>query len=264
MLKVGGNKKERYRMKLNTLIIGLIATVLISCNSTNKKFETTNDKVSNVKIVGSMKNVIWKGELAGIIDLDTIKNKNGLYGLGPVEYLTGELLIIDGNSYVSTVLTDSTMKVEETFKNKAPFFVYANATEWNIENLPLTIKTISDLEEYVDKKTIAFKRPFVFKLNGQVENADIHIQNLPKGTKVSSPDEAHQGQANYSLKNSEVDIVGFFSTDHKGIFTHHDSNMHMHLITYDRKKTGHLDNVTFGNGTMKLYLPKKNYRQQWL
>ena len=67
----------------------------------------------------------------------------------------------------------------------------------------------------------------------------------------------HQGQTNYMLENSEVEIVGFFSTEHKGIFTHHDSNVHMHLITTDRKKMGHLDKVFFGNGSMKLYLPKK-------
>jgi len=238
------------------LTIVLITIVLTSCNSTGKKSQITNENQSIVQVVGAMKNVMWKGELAGTINLDTIKNKNGLYGLGPVEYLTGELLIIDGKSYSSTVLTDSSISVKETYQTKAPFLVYTNQIDWNVETLPSNIKTIKDLEKFIDNKTLDFNRPFVFKLKGQIENADIHIQNLPKGTKVSSPEEAHQGQANYSLKNNTVDIVGFFSTDHKGVFTHHDSNVHMHLITSDRKKMGHLDKVTFGNGTIQLYLPK--------
>ncbi|MBT3819061.1 MAG: alpha-acetolactate decarboxylase, partial [Lentimicrobiaceae bacterium] len=41
------------------------------------------------------------------------------------------------------------------------------------------------------------------------------------------------------------------------VFTHHDSNVHMHLITTDRRKMGHLDKVLFGSGDIKLYLPKK-------
>ena len=94
-------------------------------------------------------------------------------------------------------------------------------------------------------------------MKGQIDSAKIHILNLPKGTKVSSPEEAHQGQINYAIGNSEVEIVGFFSTEHKGIFTHHDSNVHMHLITTDRRKMGHLDKVLFGSGDIKLYLPKK-------
>lgn len=241
--------------KFSTII--LIVIVLISCNSTGKKSQLTNENLSIVQVVGAMKNVMWKGELAGTINLDTIKNKNGLYGLGPVEYLTGELLIIDGKSYSSTVLADSSIFVKETYQTKAPFFVYTNQIDWSVETLPSNIKTIKDLEKFIDNKKLDFNRPFVFKLKGQIENADIHIQNLPKGTKVSSPEEAHQGQANYSLKNNTVDIVGFFSTDHKGVFTHHDSNVHMHLITSDRKKMGHLDKVTFGNGTIQLYLPKK-------
>jgi len=243
--------KEKPQMIKKTLIIGLTVITLISCKSTEKKFENS----STVQVVGAMKNVMWKGELAGTINLDTIKDKKGLYGIGPVEYLTGELLIIDGKSYVSTVTTDTTMDVKETYQVKAPFLVYANQTDWNIEDLPSNIKTIKELEAFIDKKTLDFKRPFVFKLKGQVNNAEIHIQNLPKGTKVSSPEEAHQGQTNYFLKNSEVEIVGFFSTEHKGIFTHHDSNVHMHLITTDRKKMGHLDELEIGK--IKLYLPKK-------
>jgi acetolactate decarboxylase len=34
-----------------------------------------------------MKNVMWKGQLQGVINLDTIQNKNHLYGFGPQEYL---------------------------------------------------------------------------------------------------------------------------------------------------------------------------------
>jgi acetolactate decarboxylase len=49
--------------------------------------------------------------------------------------------------------------------------------------------------------------------------------------------------------------IGFFSTEHKAIFTHHDTFLHMHLITTDRQKMGHLDEVFLKKGTIKLYLP---------
>ena len=177
-----------------------------------------------------MKNVMWKGELSGTIKLDTISHKKGLYGLGPESYLTGELLINNGQSYVSKVTSDSTMTVEKTFDVSAPFLVYANVTEWNEIELVSNIKSIKDIEKLVDEKTTEFKRPFAFKLTGKISKAIIHIQNLPKGTKVLSPKEAHQGQTNYELKDEEATIIGFFSTEHKGVFTHHDSNIHLHLI----------------------------------
>ena len=90
----------------------LIVILLLSCNSSKKEKKHENMQNSNVNVVGAMKDVMWKGELAGKIKLDTIKNKKNLYGIGPEEFLTGELLIVDGKSFISKVETDSTMKVK--------------------------------------------------------------------------------------------------------------------------------------------------------
>lgn len=236
-------------MKYIILINSILILLLSSCSTKTK--QTKND----IKIVGEMKNVMWKGQLYGNINLDTISNKEHLYGLGPVEYLSGELMIFDGKSYKSTVLTPSTMKVEETYKAKAPFFGYVNIEKWEEKNLPQNIQTIAELESYLDKNTKSIKRPFMFKLNGIVGTAKIHVVNLPKGSKVSSPDEAHKGQTNFEIENQQVDILGFFSTEHKAIFTHHDTFLHMHLLTNDRTKMGHLDELKLKKGTVKLYLP---------
>lgn len=230
------------------LLFTLLSFCLLSCNS--KQSVTYPD----VYIVGAMKNVMWKGELGASINLDTISNKVGLYGLGPESFLTGELLINDGKSYVSRVTSDSTMTVEKRNDVSAPFFVYANVSVWNEIELPVDIKSIQDIQEFIDQNTKDFKRPFTFKLKGMATNAIIHSQNLPTGTKVASPEDAHQGQTNFTLQNAEVEIIGFFSTEHKGIFTHHDSYLHMHLITADETKMGHLDEIEIGD--MKLYLPE--------
>ncbi|MBB5283749.1 acetolactate decarboxylase [Rhabdobacter roseus] len=218
---------------------------------TRGEIKTTHE----VKIVGQMKDVMWKGQLQGTIHLDTIANKTHLYGLGPVEYLTGEILILDGQSYKSTVVSETAMRVEKTYDLKAPFFGYATITQWSKQALPDYVQTIPQLDQYLDQQTNNSPHPYLFKLSGTIEEATIHIVNLPKGSKVSSPAEAHQGQQNYGLTNEQADIVGFFSTEHKAIFTHHDTYVHMHLITKDRQKMGHLDEVRFKKGGTKLYLP---------
>ncbi len=235
---------------------GIIALVLAagSCHNAEEKSSET-ESYTDVKIAGAMHNVMWKGQLGSSIDVDTISDKSGLYGLGPESYLTGEILINNGKSYVSRVLTDSTMMVEETHKVSAPFLVYANVSEWREVALPQEIKSITELEKFIDQKTKDNKRPFAFNLKGKVAAATIHIQNLPKGSKVSSPKEAHHGQTSYHLQNKECEIVGFFSTKHQGIFTHHDSFVHLHLITKDESMMGHLDELQIEK--MSLYLPVK-------
>jgi acetolactate decarboxylase len=147
------------------------------------------------------------------------------------------------------------MEVVETYDIKAPFFGYTNNAKWTDQTLPDSIRNIQQLEQYLDRLTKSSARPFMFKLTGTVEQAVIHIVNLPKGSKVSSPNDAHKGQKNYKIKNEPSDLIGFFSTEHETIFTHHDTYLHMHLITADRQKMGHLDEVLFKKGTMKLFLP---------
>ena len=255
--------KMRFRIKptqnqilMKKLFYIAIIFSLLSCSNNNSKKDTSvKTDTSNFHIAGAMKNVMWKGELGGIIRFDTIQNKKGLYGLGPESYLTGELLINDGLTYVSRVLTDTSMTVEQTDTVSAPFFVYANVNDWKEVTLPNGIHNIETIEKFINEQTKDAKRPFAFKLIGEVEKVDIHIQNLPKGTKVSSPKEAHQGQTNYEISDRAVEIIGFFSTEHQAVFTHHDTYVHMHLITQDKKAMGHLDAVEIDAKRMKLYLP---------
>ncbi|MEX2411621.1 MAG: acetolactate decarboxylase [Candidatus Paceibacterota bacterium] len=238
-----------------TVVVACV--LLISCKyGETREYETELKENSVVNYIGAMRNVMRKGELFGTIQLDTISNFNHLYGLGPVEYLKGEILVFDGKSYVSNVINDTTMQVIESRKIKAPFFVYANVEEWKEIKFPDSIQTIPQLEVYLDNISKKLQRPFPVKITAIVETADIHIVNLPEGTEVHSPEEAHQEQKNYPLENEQVVMLGFFSTEHQAVFTHHDSYVHIHLITSDKLKMGHLDDVMLKKGTVKFFLPK--------
>lgn len=206
-----------------------------------------------VYVSGAMSNVMQKGQLYGTISLDTIQQPN-LYGLGPVEYLAGEITIADGKAYTSRVVSSTAMEVEETYNLKAPFFVYSRVDDWKEYTLPDSVTDIETLERHLDNICRNAKRPFAFKLEGVVPSAKIHIVNLPPGTKVNKPADAQKGKTYYPVKNMHADIIGFFSTKHQTVFTHHDRYIHMHLLSKDRKTMGHIDELLLNNG-LKLYLP---------
>lgn len=209
----------------------------------------------SVKTVGTMKDVMHKGELFGRIDLDTISNKKHLYGLGPSEYLKGEILIIDGVSYVSKISPNGGIVVEKDFKVKAPFFVYGNVETWEEIVLPDSVQNLPQLNSFLDETTKDLPRPFAFRLTADIDSSEFHVVNLPEGRKIRSPKDAHEGQVSFGLQNEKVELIGFFSTEHQGVFTHHDSFVHIHLMTADGKKTGHLDKLAIKKSTAKLYLP---------
>lgn len=215
------------------------------------------NKSSEVLHSGAMKNVMWKGELFGTISLDTLKPVQNLYGLGPLDYLRGELFIKEGTIYKCTVVTDTSMKVEVIKQAKAPFFVYAHVDTWKEIPLADSVTTTKQLESFLLANSANKLKPFVFKLKGKVASASIHVVNLPPGSKVSSPEEAHKGQINYPVKNETAEIIGFFSTQHKGVFTHHSSFVHMHLLTDDKNKMGHIDTLSFSPRDLRLFIPEQ-------
>jgi len=227
-------------------IVLLLAIILMGCQ---------NDISQHApNAVGAMKNVMWKGELDGIIRADTIRPKEGLYGLGPLAGLQGELLINDGEIVVSTIDENQKIRVKKTTEASAPFFVYAHNSAWNEKKLPKNLTSTKDIEKYLKNEIGNYDEPFVFKLMGDISSAKIHVQNLSEGTKVRSPKEAHQGQVDFDVDPQSVEIIGFYSTRHQGVFTHHDSYIHMHLITDDGQYMGHLDEIEVKQ--MKIMIPK--------
>ncbi|MEI8280415.1 MAG: acetolactate decarboxylase [Bacteroidota bacterium] len=241
------------RSLFHTVLVCSTALLIFSCRSTTHK-EQVNDP--SPKIVGAMKNVMRKGELFATINVDTIANKEHLYGLGPVAFLAGEIIILDGTAYRSQVINDTVMQVTKTFHLQAPFFGYAHIRDWVQCPIPDSVQTILQLETYLDTATKHFPRPFFFKILANMDSASVHVVDLPAGTKVSSPEDARIGQRHYKVTNSNVELLGFFSTQHQAIFTHHDTYVHMHLISEDRKLMGHLDTMHISKGTAKLLLPK--------
>ncbi len=211
---------------------------------------------SGVVVTGSMEETIKGGRLFGMLHLDSIEVKEALYGLGPLEFLMGELLIIDGEAYVSKVLNDSVALIGKSYNAKAPFFVHTYSDSWYELPVAKPVNSIEELESMVAGYARKAGGPFVFRLSGKVAEATVHIVNLPPGSSVTSHEEAHQGKINYPVSHRDVDVVGFYSSDHKGIFTHHETHMHAHLITGDRRLMGHLDDIAFEAGSITLYLPK--------
>jgi len=235
-----------------------ILAMLISL-SIHSQLSFAQQQNNNVQVAGAMRNVMQKGQLEGTILLDTIAQKNNLYGLGPKAYLKGELLIIDGQSFVSSVNTDGSIKIEKTFQVEAPFLVYTNNDKWKAYTLPQNVTNTQEFEQYLDDLSKNIKRPFVFKLQGTYALVDFHIQNLPDGTVVKSPKDAHQGQGKYSRNNVNGDIVGFFSTTHQSVFTHHDTYIHLHFINTERTEMGHIDKLLFdASQPITLLLPSED------
>ncbi len=208
-----------------------------------------------VKVSGAMRNIMMEGDLSAHINLDTV-DKTHLYGLGPIADLKGEIMILDGKVYSSTKegkrIIDQQDKV-----TKAAMLVYGKVTHWKTITFNATINSYNELEKLIQttakENTYDTEVPFTFKIEAKSDTVTYHIIDWRKGTHHTM--ENHMQYAyNGQFINEDVTLLGFYSTHHQSIFTHHTTFMHVHVMDEKTKTVGHLFNIKL-KGVIKIYLP---------
>lgn len=57
-----------------------------------------------------------------------------------------------------------------------------------------------------------------------------------------------KAKVRFALERQTVEVIGFYSNRHRGIFTPGDANVHMHIKSADGRMSGHLENIHLDRG----------------
>jgi acetolactate decarboxylase len=200
--------------------------------------------VAQVKVAGEMRKIMQQADLSASVELDTI-NRSKLYGIGVVEGLKGEIIILDGKCYVTSV-KGGQLETGNPVKAKAAMLVYQNVTSWSPAQSAKEIQNLKGLETFLEdllsRKGKSQDIPFAFILKSVKGKINYHVIDWKNGVEHNMTNHkqfAKKGE----LTNAEVTILGFYSNRHQGVFTHHDTNLHLHVFTNDSKIVGHIDEI---------------------
>ena len=234
------------------IIIVLIVISIITCGTDNKE-----TKLFKVEYNGALKNMMHKGDISAKVDLALFENTKHFYALGAIENLKGEIQIFDSRPY-NTMFIDSTLTFDNSFNKKATLLVYASVSKWKSINIPDSIVTYEQLESYIaqvaKENKINIDKPFPFLIKGTLKSFDWHVINWKDGDTEHSHEKHIISGPHGTINNRQVEMLGFYSDSHHTVFTHHTTNMHIHVKTADHKIAGHVDGLTLGK-EMVLKLP---------
>ena len=238
--------------KLTYITVLVFFTIaFLSCRDKESKTLSTV-----VKHSGALR-TIMSGNIQPVISLDTLSKMKNLYALGAVDNLKGEIQIFDSQPSNSFVV-DSSLQIKDSYNLKASLLVYAEIKAWESFEIKNCV-TKSDLEEQIFKIATEYNidtnKPFPFLLEGNVKSLDWHVINWKDGDTIHNHKKHKESGLNGTLQNKDVEIIGFYSTKHKAIFTHHTTNIHMHFKTEDDAIAGHIDDLLLNN-SITLKLPK--------
>ena len=196
------------------------------------------------------------GKAEEAISLERFDAFESLYAVGPLEQARREVSIYDSVPLVSDVQSGQVNVTIDSYRHAA-FLVYAIVENWRRVTVPEPIETEQQLENqlvaWAVTSGIDVDQPFAFLLNGLVAQATFHVL-CNRGRGRYNAELHEKSKVRFPIANKSVEVVGFYSRHHRGIFTPRDSNFHMHVRTIDNRFSGHLEVFNWEHGVM-LYLP---------
>jgi acetolactate decarboxylase len=213
----------------------------------------------HVNVSGKAKNAMMGIDLSSTVMLDTLP-LNNLYGVGPVEDLQGEITIYKGEVISSSVLNKKKkFRTQTNSSIRAPFLVYSQVEDWVTYELPVNVSDNKMLEAVIDSLRIVHgipdNTPFPFLVEGNFQEVSYHIIRRNKREKEHNHEAHNKAKVKFGACLTDGILVGFYSTQHEGVFTHKGQYIHVHYLKADKSVTGHLDELKH-DGVVKVMMPK--------
>jgi acetolactate decarboxylase len=190
------------------------------------------------------------------ISLERFSGLESLYAIGTLDQPPGEISIFDSVALIPDV-EHQHARMDSASAHRARFALYAIVETWRRTAIQKVVKSEEELEaELLPLAVIGginVDEPFPFLLYGYVTRA-ICRTFCDTDDDARSPEQGEETKFCFSVENESIEVLGFYSTDSRGILTPRDAHFHMHLRTLDNRISGHLESFRWDHG-FTVYLP---------
>ncbi len=215
---------------------------------------TLHADLPEVKVAGSMRKIMQQADFSATVRLDSLlKNKN-IFALGPAENLKGEIIILNSEVFVTTIV-DKRLRNHSNQKSSAAMLVYAQVPKWSSRKINEPIQSLKDLEQLLEQqaKLKNWTSPIPFQININSGKINYHVIDWQEGVAHTVANH-RQFSLSGQFNNEPITLLGFYSTQHQGIITHHTSAVHLHALQINNKTCAHVDDLSLSSA-FELLLP---------
>jgi acetolactate decarboxylase len=263
------SQEGEQNMKRCSVLAGVVVIAILGALVSAYAAIVGAKKEGMVEYVGAQKDVFISGKASSVVSLEDLAGRKGLYGMGPIDGLDGEITIFDSKPYITKV-RGSDYVAENTWKHGAFFLVWTEQIAWKDVPVPGTVRGYVDLQNFVKAQAqaagIDVTKPFPFLLAGTPIEIKWHINVDRTEGKFITKELFFKSKEPFVTKNEPVDIIGFYSESHAGVFltattpvikegSGMKNAIHIHLVSRTSKASGHIDDIALGDD-MVLSLPK--------
>lgn len=208
-----------------------------------------------IKTYGQLRAMMHEGKTDPVVTLRDVQQPHS-YALGALSGLRGEVTILSGSAWLGYPGDGDTTRVEQVASSPetAALLVAAEVPKWRDVPVAADIawSTIDkDVEALAKQAGVDVEQPFPVLIEGELFDLKWHVIDGRRAAPGPSSHEQHmQMAAKGGATSTRGTLLGFFSKQHQGIFTHHGENTHFHFVDVEQKLTGHVDAVSVKKGAV--------------
>ena len=203
---------------------------------------------------------------AGTSEIEALSAVPHLYGLGPLEGLRGEVSIFGSVPSIARIEREMVVTAA-SWRARACFLVWAQVPAWFERSFDRSKEAIPAGLDGIEREVVALAReagldpdrPLPFRVRATAVEATFHVLDKRDGL-PHNPERHEQAKVRRTLERAAVELVGFYSRHHRGIFTPGESNVHVHLQTEDGRISGHLETIRLAPGA-RIAVPAAGWTQ---
>jgi hypothetical protein len=222
-----------------------------------------------LEVHGSFRRLAHTGDTSAKVALDAIRIGPGVWGVGALAGLTGEIIVVDGRVLVSRGSDPQGRTSPARASDAAVLYAGAVVESWHERIVPKAM-TRAAFERFVEASAreigLPPDAPFALRVEGVLPSLTWHVVTGQPASAAAtlghgaghggSHANKHAGMHVHQEQDSVGILVGIYSgAALEGVVSHPNERFHLHVIDPSLTRSGHVDDYSVGAGAV-LYLPR--------
>jgi acetolactate decarboxylase len=205
-----------------------------------------------VEVWGALRAVMHEGKTEANVAIRDVVPGPHSYAIGALSGLRGEMTIIDDEAIASFGEADGTVRTlpGSATGETATLLVRAAVPTWTSRPIeqPLGPQQIDEkLEALAISAGLDVGKRIPVLIDGTAKRLAWHVLGGPA---EKGQNHHHGPRSTGTLAGVKVTLVGFFSRNDEGVFTHMGEHSHFHVVVTESRMTAHVDGFELEGGAV--------------
>jgi alpha-acetolactate decarboxylase len=238
----------------------LLLLLCTSCHSTGRApvAVETSSWNGRIDVYGTMHEVMMEGKTQGRVELAPLQGDMNLVGIGALEGLEGEVVLLDGVAWCTHSGALGTLDTHAGAEKglHATMLATAHVSRWMSLPVPAGLAA-SGIEDFVERAAkehgLAHTETFPFVIEGGFSDVRAHVLHGRCPWAGKGPPETEPVRRFLPVAHGR--LVGFYTELAPGTLTHMGEKTHVHLLVKEGESiAAHVDELQISAGAV-LKLP---------